>query len=101
INVELLTILIENGYIPVVAPVAVGAEFEPLNTDGDRMAANIAGALNADILILLTDVAGLKLNGKFIQRMSLVEAKDSLPRIGHGMITKIYAAIEAIEMGVR
>ncbi|MEM3527441.1 MAG: acetylaminoadipate kinase, partial [Candidatus Bathyarchaeia archaeon] len=94
-------ILIENGYIPVVAPVAVGTEFEPLNIDGDRMAANIAGSLNADMLILLTDVAGLKLDGKLIQRMSLVEAKDSLSRIGHGMITKVYAAIEAIEMGVK
>ncbi|MBS7650078.1 [LysW]-aminoadipate/[LysW]-glutamate kinase [Candidatus Bathyarchaeota archaeon] len=101
INVELLKILIENGYIPVVAPVAVGTEFEPLNIDGDRMAANIAGSLNADMLILLTDVAGLKLDGKLIQRMSLVEAKDSLSRIGHGMITKVYAAIEAIEMGVK
>ncbi|MGQ9542899.1 MAG: [LysW]-aminoadipate/[LysW]-glutamate kinase [Candidatus Bathyarchaeia archaeon] len=101
VNVNLLNLLIDNGYVPVVAPVAVGTEFEPLNTDGDRMAANIAGALNADILILLTDVAGLNLDGRLIQRMSLAEAKDNLPKIGHGMITKIYAAIEALEMGVR
>jgi acetylglutamate/LysW-gamma-L-alpha-aminoadipate kinase len=101
INADLINLLVENGYTPVIAPVAVGSEGEPLNTDGDRMAANIAGALKADMLILLTDVKGVELDGKLVPKMDLLEAKDALPRIGHGMITKIYAAIEAIENGVR
>ncbi len=101
VNASLLELLVNNGYIPVIAPVALGAECEPLNTDGDRMAANIAGSVKADMLILLTDVKGISLDGQFMTKMNAVEAKDALPRIGHGMITKIYAAIEAIDLGVK
>jgi len=101
IKVALLKLLVENGYVPVIAPVAIGTEYEPLNTDGDRMAANIAGSLKADMLVLLTDVKGVELDGKLVSKMNVLEAKDALPRIGHGMITKIYAAIEAIDIGVK
>ena len=45
--------------MPIVTPIAMSEEFEPLNVDGDRTAAIIAGALKADKLILLTDVARL------------------------------------------
>jgi acetylglutamate/LysW-gamma-L-alpha-aminoadipate kinase len=100
VNTGLLTLLVDNGYTPVIAPVAIGMESEPLNTDGDRMAANVAGALKADLLILLTDVKGVELDKKIVPKMNVLEAKDAIPRIGHGMITKIYAAIEAIEQGV-
>ena len=101
INTGLINLLVQNDYTPVIAPVAIGSEYEPLNTDGDRMAANIAGALKADMLILLTDVKGVELDGKLIPKMNVLEAKDALPRIGHGMITKIYAAIEALDHGVK
>ncbi|MEM3017414.1 MAG: [LysW]-aminoadipate/[LysW]-glutamate kinase [Candidatus Bathyarchaeia archaeon] len=100
INTGLLNLLVDNGYTPVIAPVAIGLESEPLNTDGDRMAASVAGALKADLLILLTDVKGVELDNRIVPKMNVLEAKDALPRIGHGMITKIYAAIEAIEQGV-
>lgn len=100
INVSLLRLLGENGYVPVVAPVAIGDEFEPLNVDADRAAAHIAGALNADRLVLLTDVKGLNLNGKLVSKLKLSEVKDVLPKIGRGMITKVYAAMEALNLGV-
>jgi acetylglutamate/LysW-gamma-L-alpha-aminoadipate kinase len=100
INVPLLRLLAENGYVPVVAPVAAGDEFEPLNVDADRAAAHIAGALNADKLVLLTDVKGLNLNDKLVSRLKLSEVKDVLPKIGRGMITKVYAAMEALNLGV-
>ena len=100
INTHLLRLLIDGGYVPVVAPIAISEEFEPLNVDGDRAAARIAGALKADKLILLTDVQGLTLNGKLISKMSVSEARKTLQRTGHGMITKVYAALEAIEEGV-
>lgn len=100
VNANLLRLLIENGYLPVIAPVAVSEEFEPLNVDGDRTAAYIAGALKADRLILLTDVEGLILEGKVIPKLSASEIKEVLPKIGRGMITKVYAAMEAIDMGV-
>lgn len=100
VNAQLLQLLINNGYVPVIAPIATGEEFEPLNVDGDRAAAYIAGALKADRLILLTDVEGLMLNGKLVSKLSISEAKEALPKIGRGMITKVYAAMEAINQGV-
>jgi len=100
VNGHLLTLLVNNNYLPVVAPVAIGEQFEPLNVDGDRAAAYIAGSVEADRLVLLTDVDGVTLDGKLVPRMSLSEAKEKLSNVGAGMITKIYAAMEALEMGV-
>jgi len=100
VNAHLLRLLIENGYVPVIAPVATGEEFEPLNVDGDRTAAYVAGALKADRLILLTDVEGLILNGKLVPKLSVSEVKEVLPKIGRGMITKVHAAKEALNLGV-
>lgn len=100
VNVQLLWLLIENGYVPVVAPVAISEEFEPLNVDGDRMAAYIAGTLKANRLILLTDVQGLTLNGKLMSELDVSGIKKMLPKIGRGMITKAHAAIEALSLGV-
>jgi len=100
VNTSLLHLLLENGYVPLVSPVAVSEEFEPLNVDADRTAANIAGALKADKLVLLTDVEGLKLNEKLVSKLSVSEIETALPKIGGGMITKIYAAKEALNQGV-
>ncbi len=100
VNVRLLQFLLETGYVPVVTPIAVSEEFEPLNVDGDRTAAILAGALKADRLILLTDVQGLVLKGKPITKISATEVKEVLGSIGHGMSTKVHAALEAINRGV-
>jgi acetylglutamate/LysW-gamma-L-alpha-aminoadipate kinase len=100
INVSLLQLLLEEGYVPLISPIAVSEEFEPLNVDADRTAASIAGALKADRLVLLTDVEGLKLNGQLMSSLSVSEAKKALPKIGGGMITKVYAAQEALSLGV-
>lgn len=100
VNATLLTLLMNNGYLPVVAPVAVSEKFEPLNIDGDRAASHIAGSLKADRLVLLTDVPGVTLDGKLVSQMSISQAKDMLHKAGPGMITKIYAAMEALEMGI-
>ena len=101
VNTELLKLLLDNGYIPLVSPVAVSEEFEPLNVDADRTAANIAGALNADKLVLLTDVEGLMLDGKLVSELSTEDAEAKLKKIGGGMITKVYAAQEALKNGVK
>lgn len=97
---SLLHILIKGGYVPVIAPIALGADSEPLNLDGDRTAAYIAGAVQADLLILLTDVDGVSVDGKVVRRLVADEAKRSLSNLGPGMITKVYAALEALSMGV-
>jgi acetylglutamate/LysW-gamma-L-alpha-aminoadipate kinase len=99
VNVGLLRLLLDNGFVPVVSSIALSEEHEPLNVDGDRAAANVAGALKADRLILLTDVDGLVLDGKVVPRLTPVEAKAVLKQIGGGMITKVHAAIEALSLG--
>ena len=100
VNVELLSLLLEKGYLPIVTPIALSEEFEPLNVDGDRTAAVIAGALKADKLILLTDVQGLMLKGERIQKIGASEIKEVLGSIGAGMSTKVHAGIEALNEGV-
>ncbi len=100
VNASLIKFLHEKGFVPVVTPIAVSEEFEPLNVDGDRTAAFIAGALKADRLILLTDVQGLLLKGKLIEKMSASEVKEALGKIGQGMSTKVHAALEALNQGV-
>ena len=59
INSEVLSALLDNGLLPVVAPLALGEDYERLNVDGDLVAANIANALDADSLIILSNVPGL------------------------------------------
>ncbi|MFH0897107.1 MAG: [LysW]-aminoadipate/[LysW]-glutamate kinase [Candidatus Bathyarchaeota archaeon] len=101
VNTSLLSLLLKSGYVPVVSPVAISEEFEPLNVDGDRFAASIAGSLRADMLILLTDVKGLIIDGKVVSKLSAFEVEGALHQIGHGMITKVHAALEALNQGVK
>lgn len=100
-NSELLKSLIAMNYIPVVSPVALSEEFEFLNVDGDRAAAYIAGGMKAGRVIFLTDVSGVLMNGKVVERMRVSEARAMLPKIGHGMEKKVLASIESVEMGVK
>lgn len=97
VNISLLNLLLENGYLPVISSVAMGEEAEPLNVDGDRAAASVASALNADRLILLTDVEGVRLEGRSIRELHVSEAREIMDKVGAGMITKVYAAVEAVE----
>ncbi|MEM0313404.1 MAG: [LysW]-aminoadipate/[LysW]-glutamate kinase, partial [Candidatus Bathyarchaeia archaeon] len=95
-----IELILENGFIPVIAPVALGEECEPLNVDADRTAAYVAASLKADKLVLLTDVDGLMLEGKVIPQLNVSDVEKILTKIGPGMITKVYAAMEAVNMGV-
>ncbi len=101
VNTELITLLLEKGYLPIVTPIALSQDCEPLNVDGDRTAAIIAGALKADKLILLTDVEGLMLKGEYIPKIAATEVKEVLSKIGGGMSTKIHAGLEALNQGVK
>ncbi|MCW4008361.1 MAG: [LysW]-aminoadipate/[LysW]-glutamate kinase [Candidatus Bathyarchaeota archaeon] len=101
VKTELLSLLLEKGYTPVVTPIALSEEFEPLNVDGDRTAAVIAAALKADRLVLLTDVEGLLLKGKLVSKITAAEAEEALSSIGKGMSTKVHAALEALKQGVK
>jgi len=96
----LLRTLTNAGYVPVIAPIALGEDDEPLNIDGDRTAAHIAAELGAEALLLMTDVEGVILQSTVARKLSSDEAKKILSNLGPGMITKIYAALEALSGGV-
>ncbi|MCP8309563.1 MAG: [LysW]-aminoadipate/[LysW]-glutamate kinase [archaeon] len=101
VNSDLLNLLINNDYMPIIAPIAIGDEGELLNVDGDRAAAYVAGGIKADKIVFLTDVPGVLMKGKPIPKMSVSEAKEIMPKIGFGMEKKVLASIEALEMGVK
>ncbi len=104
-NVQVLRDLYGAGIIPVVAPVATGMEEnETFNVNGDTAAGAIAGALKADRLLLLTDVAGVKdESGEVLTQLGSERARAMIAdgTIKGGMIPKVETALDAIEAGVR
>jgi acetylglutamate/LysW-gamma-L-alpha-aminoadipate kinase len=100
VDASLLHKLLAEHYVPVIAPIALGTDYEPLNLDADRTASHVAAALKADLLLLMTDVNGVFLNGNQVSHLSSDEAKRSLGTIGPGMITKVHAALDALSRGV-
>lgn len=104
-NVQILRDLYGAGLIPVIAPVATGPnENETFNVNGDTAAGAIAGALQADRLLLLTDVAGVKnTSGEVITQMTPDEVHALIEdgTISGGMIPKVETALQAVREGVR
>ena len=104
-NVQILRDLYAAGMIPVVAPVATGkGGNETYNVNGDTAAGAIAGALQADRLMLLTDVAGVKdASGAVIPILSPEDIGRLTAEgiISGGMIPKTETALDAIAMGTR
>jgi len=101
VNSDLVKSILDQGYLPVISPIAISEEFDFLNVDGDRAAAYVAGKMHSDKILFLTNVDGLLMNDKLVKSLSLAEAKEILPKIGFGMEKKILAATEALEMGVK
>jgi len=101
VNSDLIKTIMDKGYTPVISPIAISEESEFLNVDGDRAAANVAGHVKADKVLFITNVDGLLMEDKLVEKLSLEEAKEIMPKIGFGMEKKILAATEALEMGVR
>ena len=101
VNTSLIRSILDQGYVPVISTIAISEEFDFLNIDGDRAAAYVAGKMNSDKILFLTNVDGLIMEEKLVEKLSLAEAKEILPKIGFGMEKKILAATEALEMGVK
>ncbi len=105
VNAGLLHLLLDAGYLPVVAPVACSQNGEALNVDADRAAAMVAGALQAENLLLLTAVPGLM--RKFPDESTLIksipQAKlDEAIQFAEGrMKKKVLGAQEALQGGVK
>lgn len=101
VNDSLIKSLLKQGIIPVISPIALSEESEFLNVDGDRAAAYVAGKIQSDKVLFLTNVDGLLMDDKLVTSLTLEEAKAIMPKIGFGMEKKILAATEALDMGVK
>jgi len=104
IDTRVLKLMIGADIVPVVAPVGVGADGQTYNINADTVAGAIAGALNAERLLVLTDVAGVKgPDGNFIPEMTVAQVKAGIAEgwINAGMIPKVETCIYAIEKGVK
>ncbi|WP_368186397.1 acetylglutamate kinase [Aestuariibius sp. HNIBRBA575] len=104
-NVQVLRDMFDAGIIPVVAPLGTGREHgETFNVNGDTAAGAIAGALAADRLLLLTDVAGVKdATGEIVTQLTPKQVRDMTAdgTIAGGMIPKTETALTALDAGVR
>ncbi len=95
--------LVNSGFIPVIAPIGVGADGASYNINADLVAGKVAEVLNAEKLILLTNVAGLKdksgeiLTGLTTDRVNELIADET---IYGGMLPKIRCALDAVKSGV-
>ena len=103
INADIIKTLDEGDFIPVIAPVGVGEDGKTYNINADLVAGNVATALHAEKLILLTDVPGvLGKKGNLITSLQAREAKDLIAQgvVSEGMIPKITCCLEALAGGV-
>ena len=107
IRTQPITDLLEKNYIPVISTSASDRQGNTFNINGDTAAACIAGALGAERLIMMTDIAGLLRDkddpSTLIPAVTVSEAKKLFEEgvISGGMIPKVDCCIEAIEKGVR
>ena len=107
IRTQPITDLLEKNYIPVISTVASDRQGNTYNINGDTAAAYIAGALNAERLIMMTDIAGILRDkddpGTLIPALTVKEAKKLFDEgvISGGMIPKVDCCIEAIGKGVK
>lgn len=96
--------LVQGDFIPVIAPIGVGADGESYNINADLVAGKVAEALNAEKLLLLTDIEGLMdKQGNVLTGLS-TEQVDALIEDGTiygGMLPKIGCALDAVQAGVR
>lgn len=103
-NPAIIEELGQAGLIPVIAPLGFGQNGETFNVNGDTAAGAIAGALNADRLLLLTDVSGVKgADGEVLTALDseMIRRLTSEGVIAGGMIPKTETALAALEDGVR
>jgi acetylglutamate kinase len=106
VNPDILNLLSQEGYIPVVSSVAIGHDGASYNVNADHVAGHIAAAVQAEKLLILTDVDGLYRDfsdkSSLIGQMNLREAESMIETgaADRGMIPKLEACITAVEAGV-
>ncbi len=103
---SLISVLLENGFIPVISSVARGTDGTLYNVNGDTAAAYIAGVISADALILMTDAPGVLTDkddpSTLVKELSAEGAREMIESgtASDGMIPKLRCCIKAVELGV-
>ncbi len=103
VNTDLLNMLVQGDFIPVIAPIGVGPNGESYNINADLVAGKVAEALNAEKLILLTNIAGLMdKQGNVLTGLNTAQVDELIAdgTIYGGMLPKIRCALDAVQGGV-
>lgn len=100
VEADLLRKLLSEGYVVVVAPIAIDSEGTLLNVDGDQAAYAIASTLRVDTLVILTDVEGVIVDGNVVRKIMVSQIDEMVKCIGFGMNRKVMLAKKSIEDGV-
>ncbi|MGE7946971.1 acetylglutamate kinase [Lysinibacillus sp. NPDC093688] len=102
VNTSLLESLISAGIVPVIACVGADEHGQALNINGDTVASEIALALDADSLILVTDVSGIRINDEYQSKVtpSFINQWIEEGHIYGGMIPKVQGALECLNAGI-
>ncbi|MEC4818710.1 MAG: acetylglutamate kinase [Scytonema sp. PMC 1069.18] len=107
VNIKILETLVSSGYIPVVSSVAADETGQAYNINADTIAGEIAAALGAEKLILLTDTRGILKDYKdpstLIPKVDIQEARELIATgvVGGGMIPKVNCCVRSLAQGVR
>ncbi|MCL1865462.1 MAG: acetylglutamate kinase [Spirochaetes bacterium] len=103
VNPEIIRVLEEDKFIPVIAPIGADINGITYNINADIAAGKIAEALQAEKLILLTDIQGVMINGSLMSSIKSTDAADYIKsgEISGGMIPKVNCCIEAVKSGVK
>jgi len=104
INPHLIQVLDSSGYIPIIAPIGIGDAVEPFNINADLVAGEVAAALKAEKLIVLTDVEGILDEQKtLISSLKRADIAKLIEQgvISEGMLPKVQACLTALDAGVR
>jgi acetylglutamate kinase len=107
INVNMLELLVSNGYIPIVSSVAADENGQAYNINADTVAGELAAALNAEKLILMTDTSGILRDYKdpstLIAKADIQEARQLIETgvVAGGMIPKVNCCVRSLAQGVK
>lgn len=105
VNSKVLELIAKDEYIPVVAPIGIGKDGHSYNINADTVASEVAIALKAEKLMLLTDVEGVRTSGdspKILHALTAAEVNELIDRniITGGMIPKVLGCLKALDKGV-
>lgn len=106
VNSHIIDTLLENDFIPVIAPIGIGEDYEAYNINADDAACAVARAIQAEKLVFLTDIEGVFVDpndkNTLISEMTVEEAQSFIEKgvVGGGMLPKLTNCIEAINHGV-